>query len=231
MAFDEKGQADTIARKVEICQRAYHLLTTQAGFDPTDIIFGPQRPGGATGSKNNDYAINFIEATRIIKDTCPGVKVSGGISNLSFSFRGNDVVREAIHSAFLYHAPSRPASTWASSTPVSLSSVRTFPRNCSSASKTSSSIVARCDRARRVRGHREGRRQSREQDLAAPAAPSNRASRMRWCMVSSTSSIGTSRKRVRAAASARCDRRAADGRYEGCRRSCSAPARCSSRRW
>ncbi|MFN7985773.1 MAG: dihydropteroate synthase, partial [Vicinamibacterales bacterium] len=105
MAFDEKGQADTIARKVEICQRAYHLLTTQAGFDPTDIIFDPNVLAIATGlEEHNDYAINFIEATRIIKDTCPGVKVSGGISNLSFSFRGNDVVREAIHSAFLYHA-------------------------------------------------------------------------------------------------------------------------------
>ena len=105
MAFDEKGQADTIERKVEICQRAYHLLTTQAGFDPTDIIFDPNVLAIATGlEEHNDYAINFIEATRIIKDTCPGVKVSGGISNLSFSFRGNDVVREAIHSAFLYHA-------------------------------------------------------------------------------------------------------------------------------
>ena len=105
MAFDEQGQADTVARKVEICQRAYHLLTTQAGFDPTDIIFDPNVLAIATGlEEHNEYAINFIEATRIIKDTCPGVKISGGISNLSFSFRGNDVVREAIHSAFLYHA-------------------------------------------------------------------------------------------------------------------------------
>jgi len=105
MAFDETGQADTIDRKVAICQRAYRLLTERAGFDPTDIIFDPNILAIATGlEEHNAYAINFIEATRIIKATCPGVKVSGGISNLSFSFRGNDVVREAIHSAFLYHA-------------------------------------------------------------------------------------------------------------------------------
>jgi 5-methyltetrahydrofolate--homocysteine methyltransferase len=105
MAFDEQGQADTIERKVAICQRAYALLTARAGFDPTDIIFDPNILAIATGlEEHNAYAINFIEATRIIKATCPGVKISGGVSNLSFSFRGNDMVREAIHSAFLYHA-------------------------------------------------------------------------------------------------------------------------------
>jgi 5-methyltetrahydrofolate--homocysteine methyltransferase len=105
MAFDEQGQADTIERKVAICQRAYRLLTERAGYDPSDIIFDPNILAIATGlEEHNPYAINFIEATRIIKTTCPGVKVSGGVSNLSFSFRGNDVVREAIHSAFLYHA-------------------------------------------------------------------------------------------------------------------------------
>ncbi len=105
MAFDETGQADTIARKVEICQRAYKLLTEEAGFDPTDIIFDPNILAIATGlEEHNDYAVNFIEATRIIKETCPGVKISGGVSNLSFSFRGTDIVREAMHSAFLFHA-------------------------------------------------------------------------------------------------------------------------------
>jgi 5-methyltetrahydrofolate--homocysteine methyltransferase len=105
MAFDETGQADTIERKVEICQRAYRLLVERAGFDPSDIIFDPNILAIATGlDEHNAYAINFIEATRIIKATCPGVKISGGVSNLSFSFRGNDVVREAIHSAFLFHA-------------------------------------------------------------------------------------------------------------------------------
>src|SRR6478672_7350064 len=105
MAFDEQGQADTIERKVAICQRSYKLLTERAGFDPSDIIFDPNILAIATGlEEHNAYAIDFIEATRIIKETCPGAKVSGGISNLSFSFRGNDVVREAIHAAFLYHA-------------------------------------------------------------------------------------------------------------------------------
>ncbi len=105
MAFDEQGQADTVARKVEICARAYRLLTEQADVDPADIIFDPNVLAIATGlEEHNDYGKNFIEATRLIKERCPGVKISGGISNLSFSFRGNDVVREAIHSAFLFHA-------------------------------------------------------------------------------------------------------------------------------
>jgi 5-methyltetrahydrofolate--homocysteine methyltransferase len=105
MAFDETGQADTTERKVEICQRAYRLLVEKAGFDPSDIFFDPNILAIATGlEEHNRYAINFIEATRLIKETCPGVKISGGVSNLSFSFRGNDIVREAIHSAFLFHA-------------------------------------------------------------------------------------------------------------------------------
>jgi 5-methyltetrahydrofolate--homocysteine methyltransferase len=105
MAFDETGQADTVERKVEICKRAYRLLTEQAGVDPSDIIFDPNILAIATGlEEHNDYAKYFIDATRIIKQECPGVKISGGVSNLSFSFRGNDVVREAIHSAFLFHA-------------------------------------------------------------------------------------------------------------------------------
>jgi 5-methyltetrahydrofolate--homocysteine methyltransferase len=105
MAFDETGQADTVARKVDICQRAYKLLTERAGFSPSDIIFDPNVLAVATGlEEHNEYAINFIEATRLIKASCPGVKISGGISNLSFALRGNDTVREAIHAAFLYHA-------------------------------------------------------------------------------------------------------------------------------
>jgi 5-methyltetrahydrofolate--homocysteine methyltransferase len=105
MAFDEKGQADTVERKLEICTRAYKLLTEQAGVDPSDIIFDPNILAIATGlEEHNDYGKNFIEATRLIKQACPGVKISGGVSNLSFSFRGNEVVREAIHSAFLFHA-------------------------------------------------------------------------------------------------------------------------------
>ena len=105
MAFDEKGQADTKVRKVEICQRAYKLLTEQIGFPPQDIIFDPNIFAVATGiEEHNNYAVDFIEATRDIKRLCPHAKVSGGVSNVSFSFRGNDAVREAIHSVFLYHA-------------------------------------------------------------------------------------------------------------------------------
>lgn len=105
MAFDEEGQADTIERKVEICKRAYDILVNEVGFKPYDIIFDPNIFAVATGiQEHNEYAINFIEATRQIKELCPGAKVSGGVSNISFSFRGNNVVREAMHSAFLYHA-------------------------------------------------------------------------------------------------------------------------------
>ena len=105
MAFDEQGQADTRARKVSICHRAYRLLTEQAGVEPTDIIFDPNILAIATGLEEHaNYAMDYIEAVREIRATCPGVHVSGGVSNLSFSFRGNDVVREAMHAAFLYHA-------------------------------------------------------------------------------------------------------------------------------
>ncbi|MCG3755601.1 methionine synthase [Amycolatopsis sp. Poz14] len=105
MAFDEKGQADTVERKVEICSRAYDLLTREAGFAGEDIIFDPNVLAVATGiSEHNGYAKAFIEALPLIKERCPGAHTSGGISNLSFSFRGNNVVREAMHSAFLFHA-------------------------------------------------------------------------------------------------------------------------------
>ena len=105
MAFDETGQADTVDRKVEICERAYRLLTERAGVPPGDVIFDPNVLAVATGLEAHaGYAAAFIEATRRIKARCPGAKVSGGISNLSFSFRGNDAVREAMHAAFLYHA-------------------------------------------------------------------------------------------------------------------------------
>ncbi len=105
MAFDEKGQADTLKRKVEICQRAYKLLTEQAGYKPEDIIFDPNIFAIATGiEEHNNYGVDFIEATREIKRLMPLTKVSGGVSNVSFSFRGNDTVREAMHAVFLYHA-------------------------------------------------------------------------------------------------------------------------------
>jgi 5-methyltetrahydrofolate--homocysteine methyltransferase len=105
MAFDEQGQAVEVADKTRICQRAFQLLTEQIGFPPEDIIFDPNILTVATGiEEHNNYAINFIEATREIKRLCTGCKISGGVSNISFSFRGNDIVREAMHAAFLYHA-------------------------------------------------------------------------------------------------------------------------------
>jgi len=105
MAFDEKGQADTFARKIEICERAYKVLVNEVGFPPEDIIFDPNIFAIATGIEEHDnYAVDFINATRWIKQNLPGAKVSGGVSNVSFSFRGNDPVREAIHTVFLYHA-------------------------------------------------------------------------------------------------------------------------------
>ncbi|MGL5786270.1 MAG: methionine synthase [Bacteroidales bacterium] len=105
MAFDEVGQADTYERKIEVCERAYKLLTEKAGFKPTDIIFDPNVLAVATGiEEHRTYGIDFIRATEWIKKNLPGAKVSGGLSNLSFSFRGNNYIREAMHAVFLYHA-------------------------------------------------------------------------------------------------------------------------------
>src|SRR5204862_3519633 len=105
MAFDEKGQADSYERKLEICKRSYDLLTQRVGFPPQDIIFDPNILTVATGiEEHNNYAVDFIRATKWIKENLPHAKVSGGISNISFSFRGNNLVREAMHGAFLFHA-------------------------------------------------------------------------------------------------------------------------------
>ncbi|HZE11175.1 MAG TPA: homocysteine S-methyltransferase family protein, partial [Burkholderiales bacterium] len=105
MAFDEKGQADSLARKIEICRRCYRLLVERIGFPPEDVVFDPNIFAVATGiEEHNNYGRDFIEATRAIKRDLPHAKVSGGVSNVSFSFRGNDAVREAIHTVFLYHA-------------------------------------------------------------------------------------------------------------------------------
>ena len=105
MAFDEKGQADNFERRIQICERAYNIFTMQVGFRAEDIIFDPNILTIATGiEEHNNYAVDFIKATEWIKNNLPGALVSGGISNISFSFRGNNLIREAMHSAFLYHA-------------------------------------------------------------------------------------------------------------------------------
>jgi 5-methyltetrahydrofolate--homocysteine methyltransferase len=105
MAFDTKGQADSLERRKEICERSYNILVKQIGFNPADIIFDPNVFAVATGiEEHNNYAVDFIESTRWIKKNLPLALISGGISNVSFSFRGNNPVREAIHSVFLLHA-------------------------------------------------------------------------------------------------------------------------------
>ena len=105
MAFDESGQADTLERRIAICERAHRILVDEVGFDAADIIFDPNIFAVATGIEEHDrYALDFIEATALIKERLPHALVSGGVSNVSFSFRGNNPVREAMHSVFLYHA-------------------------------------------------------------------------------------------------------------------------------
>ena len=105
MAFDEQGQADTLERKIEICSRAYRILVDEVQFPAEDIIFDPNIFAIATGiEEHSNYGVDFIEATRWIRENLPHARVSGGLSNVSFSFRGNNPVREAIHTAFLYHA-------------------------------------------------------------------------------------------------------------------------------
>ena len=143
MAFDEQGQADSLARKTEICARAYRVLTERVGLPAEDIIFDPNIFAIATGIEEHDhYAVEFIEAVRWIRANLPHARVSGGVSNVSFSFRGNDPAREAIHTVFLYHAIQAGLSM-ASSMPGWSASTMRLPPSCASASRTSSSIASR----------------------------------------------------------------------------------------
>jgi 5-methyltetrahydrofolate--homocysteine methyltransferase len=140
MAFDEQGQADTWQRKIEICKRAYEVLVAD-GFPAEDIIFDPNIFAIATGIPEHDnYAVDFIEAVRWIKQNLPHARTSGGVSNVSFSFRGNEAVREAIHTVFLYHAVG-PASPWASSMPASWACMTTLRPNCARRWRTSCSTA------------------------------------------------------------------------------------------
>ncbi len=140
MAFDEVGQADTVERKVDIARRAYHLLIDEVGFPPEDIIIDPNIFAVATGiEEHNRYGLDFLEATKQITDELPYVNISGGVSNLSFSFRGNEPVREAMHSVFLLKRRRRRACGWASSTPASSPcTTRSIP-SCASCARTSCS--------------------------------------------------------------------------------------------
>jgi 5-methyltetrahydrofolate--homocysteine methyltransferase len=135
MAFDERARPTRSSARPRSAS-SYDFLVNEVGFPPEDIIFDPNIFAVATGiEEHNNYAVDFIEATRWIKQNLPYAKVSGGVSNVSFSFRGNDPVREAIHTVFLYHAIRR-AWTWASSTPASSACTTSSTRNCASAWKT-----------------------------------------------------------------------------------------------
>ena len=177
MAFDEAGQADSVERKVAICQRAYRLLRERLDFDPHDIIFDPNVLAVATGiEEHNAYAKHFIDATRLIKQTCPGVRISGGISNLSFSFRGNDAVREAMHSAFLFHAI-KAGLDMGIVNAGQLAVYEDIPADLLDARRRRAlRPAARRDRApRRVRRARQGRREEEDRRSRLAAARRGRA--------------------------------------------------------
>ena len=145
-AFDEDGQADNLERRTRICRRAYDILTQQVGFPAEDIIFDPNVFAVATGIEEHaNYGLDFIESTRWIKQNLPGALVSGGVSNVSFSFRGNNPVREAIHAVFLFHAIA--AGMDMGIVTGALEVYDEVPRCCGSASRTSSSTAVRQHRA------------------------------------------------------------------------------------
>ncbi len=198
MAFDEKGQADTVERKLEICARAYRILTEEVGFPPQDVIFDPNVLTVATGmEEHNDYAVAFIEATRRIKATLPLAKVSGGISNISFSFRGNNAVREAMHSAFLYHAIEAGLDMGIVNA-GQLAVYEEIPRTCWSGSRTSCSTAGPTPPSgwwpspRRSRGRTRDR--ARRKRRPGATARSRSACRTPWSRASWTSSTPTPRR-------------------------------------
>jgi 5-methyltetrahydrofolate--homocysteine methyltransferase len=187
MAFDEQGQADTFERKTQICKRSYDFLVNEVGFPPEDIIFDPNIFAIATGiEEHNNYAVDFINATRWIKENLPYAKVSGGVSNVSFSFRGNDPVREAMHTAW----------TWASSTRASSACMPTSIRSCANVSKTSCSIVVKtaptgCSKS--PTSSRPARRR-RKRTSSGATSRSRSVCRTRSCTALRTSSSKTPRK-------------------------------------
>ena len=182
MAFDERGQADTYERKIEVCARTYKILTEQVGFPPQDIIFDPNILTVGTGiEEHNSYAVNFIEATRWIKANLPLAKVSGGVSNISFSFRGNNPVREAMHSAFLYHAI-KAGMDMGIVNPGMLASMRRFPPTCSNWSRTCCSIGAPMPPNVWLHSPIRSRKRARSRSKTIPGATARwkSACRTRW---------------------------------------------------
>ena len=200
MAFDEKGQADTYERKIEICERAYRILVDELDFPPEDIIFDPNIFAIATGiEEHNNYAVDFINATRWIKQNLPGAKVSGGVSNVSFSFRGNDPVREAIHTVFLYHAIQAGMDMGI----VNAGMVGVYDELEPELRERVEDVVLnrRPDAGERlveIAETRQGRRQGRQQEeRMARAARWSSACRTRWCTASPTSSSRTPKRPTR----------------------------------
>jgi 5-methyltetrahydrofolate--homocysteine methyltransferase len=225
MAFDEKGQADTFERKTEICKRAYEVLVQQVGFPPEDIIFDPNIFAIATGiEEHNNYAVDFINATRWIRENLPHAKVSGGVSNVSFSFRGNDPAREAIHTVFLYHAIKAGMTMGI----VNAGMVGVYDDLPAELRERVEDVVLnrRADATERmieIAGTLKAGGGKQEQNLEWRNGRSASACRTRWCTASPSGSSRTPRKR--ASRSGQCrrppdprDRRPADGRHERRRR-------------
>ena len=197
MAFDEVGQAETAERKLEICERAYKLLTEQVGFAPEDIIFDPNVFAVATGIEEHDgYGVAFIEGLRLIKEKLPGARTSAGLSNISFSFRGNETVRRAMH------MPSRRASTWPSSTLARSRSTTTSPRSCARRPRTRSSTAATTPPTASWRSPRSTGAAPRRRKRTRPGGrrPSRSGSPTPWSMASPTSSSRTPRRRAASSA-------------------------------
>ena len=198
MAFDERGQADTLERRKEICARTYKILTEQIGFPPQDIIFDPNVLTVATGmEEHNNYAVDFIEATRWIKQNLPRAKVSGGISNISFSFRGNNAVREAMHTAFLYHAIKAGLDMGI----VNAGMLGIYERNSQGPARTGGGRAAQPPaRRHRTPGHAlpsPSRRKTRRRPWRTNGAgePSRSGSNTRWSRALSITSKPTRRRR------------------------------------
>ncbi len=226
MAFDEQGQAATYEDKIRICERAYRILVDEVGFPPEDIIFDPNILTVATGmEEHNNYAVDFIDATRWIKANLPHAKVSGGVSNISFSFRGNNKVREAMHSAFLYHAIAAGMDMGI----VNAGMLEVYEEIEPELKELVEDVLLnrRPDATERLVEHRReaeggqrrrGRR-ARRRPRSGATAPSRSASRTRWSRASTRTSTPTPRRRARSSAGRSRHRRPADGRHERRRRS------------
>ena len=207
MAFDEQGQAATYADKIRICERAYRILVDEVGFPPEDIIFDPNILTVATGiEEHNNYAVDFIEATRWIKANLPHAKVSGGVSNVSFSFRGNNHVREAMHSAFLYHAiragmdmgivNAGMLEVYEEIEPELRELVEDVLLN-----RRPDATERLVDFGEKLKAASAGDAGDREEGRrVAQAAPSRSASRTRWSRASTRTSTPTPRRRARSSA-------------------------------